>query len=201
MNLCLEFCHDPERPPIELKRSVLLVGRHPECDVRINLSSISRRHCCLAQVDDSMIVRDLGSRHGVWVNGRRVDEKVLKTGDQLAIGPMIFKINVIKFDHDHIQGNASPNSAPNSRDELEEKTNQANRKEKAIAPDPDPASNCDLAIQGSIQDTSSNPEQSIDQFWQNLGPAESSAPEFLEDMDLEDAQDESEIGPGLGLKL
>ena len=38
--------------PIPLQRPVLLIGRHPECDVRIDLAKISRRHCCLALAYD-----------------------------------------------------------------------------------------------------------------------------------------------------
>ena len=39
-------------PLIVLQRPVLLIGRHLECDVRINSPKISRRHCCLAMAYD-----------------------------------------------------------------------------------------------------------------------------------------------------
>lgn len=88
----LNFPLAMNRPPVEMKRSLLLVGRHPECDVRLKLGSVSRRHCCLAQVNDDVHVRDLGSRHGVWVNGRRVEQTILKPGDELAIGSVILTV-------------------------------------------------------------------------------------------------------------
>lgn len=199
MNLCLEFLHDSERSPIELKRSVLLIGRHPECDVRINLKSISRRHCCLAQVNDIMIVRDLGSRHGVWVNGQRVDEKVLNEGDEIAIGPMIFKVRAIAFDHDLDQANIPTDCVTEPEDEFEDILLEKKLVDQAasLKSEPDKGS----GVHGSIQDTSSNPERSIDQFWQNLEQAESVAPEHFGELDQEDLCNESEIGPGLGLKL
>lgn len=78
-------------PAVSLQRPVLLVGRHPECDVRFDLPSISRRHCCLALAYDRLTIRDLGSLHGVWVNGIRADEAHLKTGDEVAIGPLLFR--------------------------------------------------------------------------------------------------------------
>jgi predicted component of type VI protein secretion system len=79
-------------PTIPVQRPVLLVGRHPECDVRIDQSKISRRHCCLALVYDRVVIRDLGSRNGVRVNGRIVDEAQLHPGDEVAIGPLLFRV-------------------------------------------------------------------------------------------------------------
>ena len=56
-------------PLIALYRPVLLIGRHPECDVRIESPKVSRRHCCVATAYDRVLIRDLGSRNGVRVNG------------------------------------------------------------------------------------------------------------------------------------
>ena len=81
-------------PSIPVQRPVLLIGRHPECDVRLDLSTISRRHCCVALADDRVIVRDLGSRNGLRVNGRLVDEAQLHPGDEIAIGPLLFRMEV-----------------------------------------------------------------------------------------------------------
>ena len=77
--------------PIVLSRPVLLVGRHPECDIRIDLPQISRRHCCLATAYDRITIRDLGSRHGIRVNGRVVDESRLISGDEVAIGHLLYR--------------------------------------------------------------------------------------------------------------
>ncbi len=79
-------------PVIALHRPVLLVGRHIECDVRLDSPKVSRRHCCLAMAYDRVLIRDLGSRNGVRVNGRVVDESRLRCGDELAIGPVLFRL-------------------------------------------------------------------------------------------------------------
>ena len=79
-------------PTISVQRPVMLVGRHPECDVRIDLPKISRRHCCLALAYDRVIIRDLGSRNGLRVNGEIVDESRLHHGDTVAIGPLLFRV-------------------------------------------------------------------------------------------------------------
>jgi pSer/pThr/pTyr-binding forkhead associated (FHA) protein len=79
-------------PPIPLHRPVLLIGRHPECDIRIDLPKISRRHCCLALAYDRVLIRDLGSHNGLRVNGRLVEEARLHAGDEVAIGPIIYRL-------------------------------------------------------------------------------------------------------------
>jgi pSer/pThr/pTyr-binding forkhead associated (FHA) protein len=78
--------------PIALYRPVLLIGRHPECDVRIESPKVSRRHCCVATAYDRILIRDLGSRNGVRVNGRLQEEATLNPGDELAIGPILFRL-------------------------------------------------------------------------------------------------------------
>jgi len=79
-------------PVISLTRPIFLVGRHPECDIRIDLPQISRRHCCLAMAQDQIIIRDLGSRHGVWLNGRQIQESRLRPGDEIAIGHLLYRL-------------------------------------------------------------------------------------------------------------
>lgn len=79
-------------PSVQVVRPVLLIGRHPECDVRIDKPQISRRHCCVAMAYDRVVIRDLGSRHGVRVNGLLVEEAKLEFGDEIAIGPLIYRL-------------------------------------------------------------------------------------------------------------
>src|SRR5580704_8230793 len=81
-------------PSIALYRPVLLIGRHKECDVCIESPKISRRHCCVAMAYDRVLIRDLGSRNGVRVNGRLMQEARLQTGDELAIGPILFRFEL-----------------------------------------------------------------------------------------------------------
>ncbi|MHC4875954.1 MAG: FHA domain-containing protein [Planctomycetota bacterium] len=86
----------PERGgrPIVLDKPILLVGRHPDCDVIIKDSpKISRKHCCIALVDHRFVVRDLDSMNGVWVNDDRVKHSHdLIDGDRLTIGDVPFAV-------------------------------------------------------------------------------------------------------------
>jgi predicted component of type VI protein secretion system len=79
-------------PTIPLQRPVLLIGRHPECDVRIDLPKVSRRHCCVALAYERVLIRDLGSRNGLRVNGLLVEEAELSGGDEVAIGPVLYRM-------------------------------------------------------------------------------------------------------------
>jgi predicted component of type VI protein secretion system len=79
-------------PAVQISRPVILIGRHPECDVRIDSPQVSRRHCCVAMAYDRLVIRDLGSRNGVRVNGQVVDEARLKHGDEVAIGQFLYRL-------------------------------------------------------------------------------------------------------------
>src|ERR1700722_16201451 len=81
-----------EGPSIWLDKPILLIGRPPECHIQIDSRKISRRHCCIAQVSDYLIVRDLGSTNGVRINGVRVVEGRLVAGDELTIGSHRYRV-------------------------------------------------------------------------------------------------------------
>jgi len=80
--------------PIVLDKPIVLVGRHPDCDaVILNSRKISRKHCAVALVNNSFVVRDLGSMNGVWVNGDRVEQQSpVGFGDELMIGDVRFRL-------------------------------------------------------------------------------------------------------------
>ncbi len=73
-------------PSIVLDKPILLLGRHPECDILIDSRKISRRHCVIAQVADYLVIRDLESTNGIRINGSRVVEGKLRPGDEVTIG-------------------------------------------------------------------------------------------------------------------
>jgi predicted component of type VI protein secretion system len=79
-------------PTLIVDKPVLLIGRHPECDIQIDSRKISRRHCCIAQVADYLVVRDLGSTNGVRINGVRVLEGRLNHNDELTIGGLRYRV-------------------------------------------------------------------------------------------------------------
>ncbi len=81
-------------PSIVLDKAITLIGRNPDCDVVITHSKkISRKHCCVAQVNGRYVVRDLGSMNGIWINGERVKgQGDIRVGDEIAIGDIPYRL-------------------------------------------------------------------------------------------------------------
>ena len=69
--MCSRFVAIDEGPDINLDRPMVVVGRHPKCDTRLNSLRVSRHHCCVTREDDHVVVRDLGSTNGIRINGMR----------------------------------------------------------------------------------------------------------------------------------
>src|SRR5271166_1891771 len=82
-----------EGPSVLLDKPIMLFGRNPECDIQIDSRKVSRRHCCIAQVNDYLVIRDLGSTNGIRINGVRLLEGKLRHGDELTIGSHRYKIS------------------------------------------------------------------------------------------------------------
>jgi pSer/pThr/pTyr-binding forkhead associated (FHA) protein len=72
---------------IELGTGSMLIGRLPECDVHLQDSLVSRMHARITVQNDSVVLEDLHSANGVYVNGLRIGHSVaLREGDRILIG-------------------------------------------------------------------------------------------------------------------
>ena len=72
---------------VVLDKPVFTIGRRSTSDLPLTDSEISREHAEIAIVDGKYIVRDRGSRHGTFVNGRQVTtEQPLTDGDRIRLG-------------------------------------------------------------------------------------------------------------------
>ena len=80
-----------EGPDIPLDREMLVVGRHPQCDARLDSIRVSRRHCCMTPDHGEIIVKDLGSTNGIRINGQRVEKGRLRPGDELSIAHIRYR--------------------------------------------------------------------------------------------------------------
>jgi pSer/pThr/pTyr-binding forkhead associated (FHA) protein len=81
---------------IKLEEGVTIVGRHDECHLKIKSSQVSRQHCHLFEKKGLLLVKDLGSANGTYVNGKRVKEQqVLEPGDELTIGDVQLRVEKI----------------------------------------------------------------------------------------------------------
>jgi diguanylate cyclase (GGDEF)-like protein len=74
-----------------LEQANIVIGRSSKCDVQIDQESVSRNHAKIINAGKSIILRDLGSTNGTYVNDQLIDEYVLRDGDFIKIGRTIFK--------------------------------------------------------------------------------------------------------------
>jgi pSer/pThr/pTyr-binding forkhead associated (FHA) protein len=81
-----------EGPDIVLDRAMVVVGRHPSCDTRLDSLRVSRQHCCMSQDKGEVTVRDLGSTNGIRINGQRVERGRIRPGDELSIAHIRFRL-------------------------------------------------------------------------------------------------------------
>jgi predicted component of type VI protein secretion system len=79
-------------PDIVLDRAMIVVGRHPACDTRLNFPRVSRHHCCLILEAGELWVKDLDSTNGIRINGTLVDVGRLKDGDELSIANLRYRM-------------------------------------------------------------------------------------------------------------
>jgi hypothetical protein len=83
--LCFD---DGGRSPrvIALSREWTRIGRSLAADVRFDDPTVSRRHALIVRQPDGVRVLDDRSLNGVFVNGERIEGKLLKDGDEIIVG-------------------------------------------------------------------------------------------------------------------
>lgn len=77
-----------------LQKGVTVIGRRRDCDLRIPLVSVSKKHCRLHYGEGAFKIQDLGSRNGTVLNGKRIEEAEIKPGDSIKVGSLAFVLQV-----------------------------------------------------------------------------------------------------------
>jgi hypothetical protein len=80
------FDPQSEEPRVFVAELPVTVGRGHEAEIRLADWWVSRAHCQIDEVDGSLVVRDLGSKHGTLVNRHSIVESRLWPEDELLIG-------------------------------------------------------------------------------------------------------------------
>ena len=83
------------RERIVIHELPVMIGSDPGSGVRLNDRRVSRLHCLLAECQGRLLVRDLNSKHGTFVNGARVKEVPLMPGDRLTVGKSNFIVSPV----------------------------------------------------------------------------------------------------------
>jgi len=84
----------PDGTTVGIGGAPIVIGRLPGCGVVLSDTNVSRRHAQVAVDAGEVVVTDLGSTNGTFVNGRRVTRATVRSGDELTIGTTRLRVEV-----------------------------------------------------------------------------------------------------------
>lgn len=93
-----------------LQEREIVIGRSSELDMVLVEDMVSRKHAKITTSGGQLVIQDMGSTNGTFVNGEKIRKTRLKEGDRILIGTSILKV---------IAGSASPVSPSEAREQLE----------------------------------------------------------------------------------
>jgi signal transduction histidine kinase len=82
-----------------LDDTTVTIGRGTTNSVQLHDTEVSREHAELARRGDKLVIRDLGSSNGTFVNGRQIRDHELASGDQVQLGRSLLLYTGVKEDH------------------------------------------------------------------------------------------------------
>ena len=85
LNTALEDKHFP-------MKGSQVIGRSQECDVSLGVVHLSRKHAKVTVTDKGLKVEDLNSSNGTYVNGKKVNQAIVISGDELSFDTLRFRV-------------------------------------------------------------------------------------------------------------
>lgn len=85
----------PEESPtfrLKVKKVTNVVGREGTCDIYVESNQVSRRHCLLQVTERGLLVKDLESTNGTFVNGIPMTDGYINEGDRLSLGTYVLTL-------------------------------------------------------------------------------------------------------------
>jgi anti-anti-sigma factor len=81
---------------VAVSGSRFVIGRDRSCQLRLNSPNVSKFHAAIERRDSGIVVQDLGSTNGTFINGQllRSKEITLNEGDRIQIGPIVATVSV-----------------------------------------------------------------------------------------------------------
>ena len=76
----------------KIDQNEIIIGRDPGSDIQIDNIAISREHACIVKGSNDYIIEDMNSKNGIFINGRKINKKFLKTDDEITIGKYSLQI-------------------------------------------------------------------------------------------------------------
>ena len=77
---------EPEAAPYEIAPGEITIGRAPSNNLVVDEGAVSKVHARIERTKDQLVLEDLGSANGTFVNGARLNEAFLKDGDAVSLG-------------------------------------------------------------------------------------------------------------------
>ncbi|MHC5002111.1 MAG: FHA domain-containing protein [Planctomycetota bacterium] len=117
---------------LSIEGGPITMGRSSQNAVVLPHTSVSREQCVIELVDGEPLLRDLESRHGTRVNGKKVETAVLFDGDRIGVGP--FEITYADSARPRRPGGAGegPADVESSRRELRDRTDALEQRQQAV---------------------------------------------------------------------
>lgn len=75
----------------EIKKPVTLIGRS-KADILLDDPEVSRKHAAIEMYGDKVVVKDMGSTNGTFLNGFGVKMAFVKDGDEVQVGNTVLKV-------------------------------------------------------------------------------------------------------------
>ena len=73
------------------EKEEVLIGRDQGCDIQILSRAVSREHWAIERTEAGLLLKDLGSSSGTYVDGEKVHSIPLSTGMEARVGPAILR--------------------------------------------------------------------------------------------------------------
>ena len=83
------------REPLAIDRPSVIIGRQVDCHVQLAEPGVRDHHATIERRPDGYYLRGLDSPNGVYVNGQAITEQRLASGDELEIGPVHLRFEIV----------------------------------------------------------------------------------------------------------
>ena len=93
-----------------LREGTSILGRETGCDIVLNAHGVSRRHAKISWDKEGVVITDLQSSNGIFVNGIQIKEKLLHAGDIISLSDVVLEIRIVVQEAQIFQ--PTPNSIP-----------------------------------------------------------------------------------------
>src|SRR5687767_14430134 len=77
--------------PLRMEREIV-IGRSSDLDMVLVEDMVSRKHAKISTLGNQIVIQDMGSTNGTFVNGEKIKKSRLKEGDRILIGTSIIKL-------------------------------------------------------------------------------------------------------------